>query len=177
MNHKSETRNQVGGIENATRVPCTGLERAEMLDATRWANDFEWRQVKRLATFMRAYEADKGAAILNEGDRSSFMCLIVSGSVDILKEDSEEGTKHLAVLGPGNTFGEMELLDAGPRSASVVPAEKTLLLVFTKQDLDALAEDAPLLALKLVEKIARMMSQRLRKTTGALSEYLERMAK
>ena len=40
-----------------------------MLDGTRWANDFEWRQVKRLAMFMRAYEADKGAAILNEEDR------------------------------------------------------------------------------------------------------------
>ena len=105
------------------------------------------------------------------------MCLIARGKASVVKGDQSYGMKYLATLGPGKTFGEMALFDAEPRSASVVATEKTLLLVLTKEGFEALAAEMPQLALRLVMKLARMMSERLRKTSGALSEHLERIDK
>jgi len=166
---------QIDHIEGAKRVTYTGPERSEMLDRTHWASDFGWRQVQTLAKYMRTYEAAKGAVLLQEGARSSYMCLIVAGTVSVVKGDAAQGIKYLAALGPGKTFGEMALIDTEPRSASVVTKEETLLLVLTERDFEEMAEDAPKLAIKLLKKLARMLSERLRKTSGTLSEHLERI--
>lgn len=71
----------------------------------------------------------------------------------------------------------MSLVDEEPKSASVVTKENTLVLVLTKQGFNEMVEDAPKLAVKLLTKIARLMSERLRKTSGALSGHLSRIDK
>ena len=164
-------------VPGMKRIAYTDLQRGEILERTQWATDFSWKQIQTLAQFMQVYEAEEGSVLFREGDGSTYMCLIVAGEVSVVKGDTHEGLKHLSTLGSGNTFGEMALVDAEPRSASVVTNKKTELLVLSQQDFTSLALETPQLALKLIKKIARMMSARLRKTTGALSEYLERIDK
>jgi len=91
----------------------------------------------------------------------------------IVKHDAAEHGKVVATLGPGQTIGEMALLDGQPRSASVVAAEDLVLLVFTRAALEHLVEEKPSLAVKVLWKLARVLSQRLRQTSGALVERLE----
>ncbi len=159
--------------EGTKLITCTADERAEMIDATQWAAEFSWKQLQALAKFMRAYEVEQGVLLFKEGECSAQMCLVLKGSVCVVKKDSNQDFKRLALLGVGKTFGEMALIDAQPRSASVVANEKSVVLAFSEQDFDDLAEESPHLALALLKKISQMMSTRLRKTTGALSEYLE----
>ena len=163
----------IDGVQGAALATYSDEERSEMLDRTQWASEFNWHEIQTLARFMLTYKADKGAVLIHEGDTTSYLCLIVAGSVSVVKGEPPHDIKHLARLGPGKTFGEMALIDAGPRSASVVARKATLLLVLTEDGFDALTMAAPRLAVRLLRKVARMVTERLRMTTGALSEYLD----
>ena len=146
--------------------------RAELLDATRWANEFSWSEIKGLAAHLRVERRPKGETICREGQTDPSLFIIAKGSVSIHKHDAGERAKLIAKLGPGQTIGEMALLDGQPRSATAVAAEDLVLLVFTRAELDRLVEEAPFLAVKLIWKLARFLSQRLRQTSGALAEHL-----
>ena len=128
--------------------------------------------VQSLAGYLRAYEAKKGALIFKEGTKGMFMCVVISGRVDILKEDQEHEQKKVAVVRPGKSMGEMSLLDELPYSATAMAAEDTQLLLLTRMNFLRLGEERPLLCNVVLRQIARLMSLRLRQTTGVLLDYL-----
>jgi len=145
---------------------------AELLDGTRWANEFAWPEIESLAAHLDVKRLQKGGIVCREGDGDPALFIIAKGSVSVLKHDREEKEKLLARLGPGQTLGEMALLDGQPRSATAVAAEDLVLLVFTRAALERLIEEKPRLGVKLLWKLARLLSQRLRQTSGALAEHL-----
>ncbi len=147
-------------------------KRAELLDATRWANEFTWAEIESVAAHLQLRQCAGGDVVCREGDADPALFIIAKGSVSILKRDAEDREKLLAKLGPGQTLGEMALLDGQPRSATAVAAEDLALLVFTRAELDRLVEAKPRLGVKLLWKLARFLSQRLRQTSGALAEHL-----
>ena len=154
--------------------------RAELLEATRWANDFAWAEIEALAAHLRVEHRRKGEVVCKEGDAQPSLFIIAQGSVSILKQDAGEQPKLLAKLGPGQTIGEMALLDGQPRSAlsenQLDLAESTyraLLLVLHRTELDRLVADKPRLGVKLLWKLARFLSQRLRQTSGNLADKLK----
>jgi CRP-like cAMP-binding protein len=67
----------------------------------------------------------------------------------------------------------MALVDEEPRSASAVAAEEATLVVFTRESLVRLSDKVPALAFKLMQNIAKLISRRLRRTSGALVDMLE----
>jgi CRP/FNR family transcriptional regulator, cyclic AMP receptor protein len=146
--------------------------RAELLDATRWANDFSWSEIESLATHLHLVEKARGQVVCREGQADPSLYILVSGAVEVSKQDAGECEKLLARLGPGQTIGEMALLDGQPRSATAVAAEEVTLLVLHRTSLDRLVEEAPRLGVKLLWKLARFLSQRLRQTSGALAERM-----
>jgi CRP/FNR family cyclic AMP-dependent transcriptional regulator len=148
-------------------------QRAELLEQTRWANDFSWPEIEALASYMQINKATKDALICREGSEDDTMFIIAKGMVNILKEDVDKKKKVIASLGTGQTLGEMSLLDGEPRSATVLAAGDLVLLTLSKSSLDMLIREKPGLAVKFVIKIARMMSQRLRRTSGVLADHLE----
>lgn len=146
--------------------------RAELLDGTRWANDFAWSEIESIASHLATQRRRKGEVLFNEGDPDPSMFIIVQGWVAIMKEDGARGSTLLARLGPGQTLGEMALLDGWARSATCVADDDLVLLVFKRSELDRLLEDKPKLGVKLLLKLARFLSQRLRQTSGTLAELI-----
>lgn len=156
-------------------VEETGQEpkkRAEFLDQTRWANDFSWKEIESLASYMDLYRAAKGETLFLEGNEGDSLIIIVKGSVHVEKENMGRKKKGMATLGSGQTLGEMSLIDGERRSATAMAATDLLYLVLTKPGLDLLIEEKPGLAVKFVMKTARFLSQRLRKTSGDLADFL-----
>lgn len=145
---------------------------AELLDATRWANEFDWPEIEAIAAHLEVQRRPAGETICREGDADPSLFILAGGSVSILKLDQEEQPRLLARLGPGQTLGEMALLDGQPRSATAVAASDVVLLVLTRPALERLVDRAPRLGAKLLWKLARLLSQRLRQTSGALAEHL-----
>ena len=54
-------------------------EKADALDKTRWAHDFEWSELEILAGYMLAVEFSEGAVLFREREPGSFMALLING--------------------------------------------------------------------------------------------------
>ena len=146
---------------------------ADALDKTQWATGFEWAEISQMAQSMRAYTISKGTVLWEEGDLEHYFCILMKGRVDILKSDMKGGEDgKIATLGRGQSLGEMCLIDREPRSAKAVAAEDLTLLMFNGADLNLLRDEHPLVAFKLLWKLSTMLSQRLRKTSGQLVDFL-----
>jgi len=151
----------------------THFERTEMLSLTKWAMDIDWKQLQGIADYMDAYTVERGSFIFREWEREAYLCIIAEGSVNILKEDEDGKNKVIANIPAGSIIGEMSIIDGSPRSASASAEEDTTLLVLDKASFEQMINEKPLLGVKLLMKIARDISLRLRRTSGALVEYLE----
>lgn len=148
-------------------------ELCQMLESAQLFSELSRREIKTLAAYAHAYVVEKGATIFEEGHKGSFMCIVIDGRVDIFKEAGAHKNKLISTIRPGKTMGEMSILDAMPYSATAVAAEKTKVVLVTKSNFDNLTERYPELGLHVMRKIARLLSLRLRQTTGILLEHLE----
>ena len=100
--------------------------------------------------------------ILKEGEQSTEVYIVLAGQVEVVTELSED-TTSLIILGAGQSFGEMALLDAGPRSASIrCISSETTLLTFSRDDLLAFWDDACRVGYQMVLNIARDLAFKLR---------------
>lgn len=145
---------------------------AEILEKTKWADEFSHQQITKMVQHMKAIKASPGTIIFREGTADNSMGIIIKGHINIAKNDHDHHNQVIAQLGPDNTFGEMSLIDGEPRSALAIAADEVELLMLSKDDFLTLCNQTPGLGIKLLWKMARMISQRLRKTSGKLIEHL-----
>lgn len=146
--------------------------RGEQLERHQWLADLGWPELMTLASYVSPYKVPAGTAICREGDREIFLCLICDGVIDVVKKDSSGCDKVLTSISRGKTIGEMSLIDGEPRSATMIARSDATLLVLKQAGISELAEVHPRLYGKLAVKIARILSQRLRQTSGVLAEYI-----
>lgn len=111
----------------------------------------------------------KGSYLFRHGDSGERMYLILEGKVRISRNVSGVGEEALAVLGPGEVFGEMALLDESPRSADAIVHEKCRLLSISKDAFDDLLFARKDLAYEVLWGFVRMLSSRLRETNDKLT--------
>ncbi|MBI3480148.1 MAG: cyclic nucleotide-binding domain-containing protein [Nitrosomonadales bacterium] len=135
--------------------------------------EFEWAQIQMLAGYMGLYRAPKGATIFSEGDQGEYMCVLIEGQLEMYKEDSQGAQKIVAVMHHGKTIGEMAMVDGEPRSATAVVSKDVLLVMLTREKFLQISLEKPALATKMLLLVARMLSQRLRHTSGELVDFIE----
>ena len=152
---------QLGAGQAFQAQLCQMLEKVQLLQ------DFERAEIEVLSRYCGAYKAEVGSVIFKEGEKSHFMCLLVSGRVNILKEN-----KQIATIRAGKSMGEMSVIDGFPYSATAQSADISELIMFTRTQFESLCEAQPSIGLKLYKAISKLMSLRLRQTTGALIDYL-----
>lgn len=148
-------------------------ERTELIDRTRWGKEFPWKQLQIFAQYTQPYRVRQGEIVFREGDRESYMCLLLAGRVRVMKDKGSLGPRQITVLGRGQAFGEMSLIDGEPRSATIQAVTDVLLLMMRADEFNALLEKYPQVGILLVIKLAKAVSQRLRMTSGALVDALE----
>jgi CRP/FNR family transcriptional regulator, cyclic AMP receptor protein len=96
----------------------------------------------------------KNTVVVNEGDRTDSLYIVVSGRAKIYVSDEKGKEIVLNYAGPGEYFGEM-VLDEGPRSASVMTVEPTRFLVVPKEDFSGFVAKNPEFSLHLTRKLIR----------------------
>ena len=162
-------------IEDFSTADLSINEKAEMLDETIWSNDFPWKDILYLAEYFDVFHLPVNTVILREGKKKSpFMGLIAKGKVLIIKEDKNNKHKLLATIPEGKTFGEMSIIDNLPSSASVITETSIDLMVINANRFDDLMQDNPHIANKLLFKLLKLFSARLRETSGKLVDFLEK---
>ena len=119
-------------------------------------------------------QADKtiayaGQQIIREGRPGEFVYILLSGHVKVIKQAT--GKEHiLATLEPGQTFGEMSLVEQSPCSATVCAMEECTLLRVSQADFWKM----PAVSAKLYKNIAALLSSRLRHSNELLSIDMRR---
>jgi len=144
-----------------------------MLEQTQWVAEFSWKEIENFANYLDISKIKKGVPVFHEGSLERYMCIIVQGKVHVIKKNVAGQEKALTVITKGKTFGEMVLFDGEPRSAKVVSADNTVLLKLTSENLDRLMKELPGLAAKILFKLGRLLSQRLRMTSGKLVDFID----
>lgn len=163
-------------MSHSVLVPetLTLQQRVELLDGTIYAQSFSWQELQILVQHMSFVSVAAGAVIFREGDRGNFMALLREGRVSIHKKCSKEGqTRLVTTVRPPRSFGEMALLDAEPRSATAVADCACRLFVLYQEDFAKLEKSHPRVWGRLLFQIAKLVSQRLRVTSGELVDMLE----
>ncbi|MSP96517.1 MAG: cyclic nucleotide-binding domain-containing protein [Betaproteobacteria bacterium] len=95
-----------------------------------------------LASVVTRKSAPRGTTIIVAGDPTESLYIIISGRLKVMMSDADGKEVILSILGSGEFFGEMGLIDDNPRSASVVAIEPCELLCIHKRDFNrCLAEN------------------------------------
>jgi len=145
---------------------------ADVVDALAQIHLFEGiarEGLEQIARIAREDRRSRGEILFREGDRGGELFLILDGKVRISRQLNGMGEEALAILGPGDAFGEMSLVDESPRSADARVHEACRLLAIDKdavEDLLFLDKD---LAYEILWNFVRILSTRLRETNDKMT--------
>lgn len=105
----------------------------------------------------------RGDVLFKQGAQGDTMCLIQEGFLEVVYEPQGEAEKALVRLGPGQSVGEMTLIDRGPRSATVwAVSDTTVIASITREAFEALCEANTDLGYRVMRNIAADLSFRIR---------------
>ena len=130
-------------------------------------SEYDLHQIDQI-TVERRY--GKGEVIIEENTAAERFFIIFRGKIEITKKFEDGEQFVLGVHSDGEFFGEMAILDEGPRSATARALESTTVLEISRKDFEKLLYTAPVLAFTIM----RELSSRLRDTGALLISYLQR---
>lgn len=139
---------------------------ADRLDNLKFGTAFSRDENRVVAGYFMEKYFPAGAIIIHEGRRATSMAFVDQGTVTIQKEDLGAPERHIIDLSKDAVIGEIAFFDNEPRSATVVAKTDVSLLVLTRERFDALAEEYPQLAIRILFYVGRVLSRRLRQVTG-----------
>ena len=114
--------------------------------------------LEQIAAVATARSFPRGAIMVNEGDETDSLYLVLSGRARVFVADAEGREVQLNQLGPGEYFGEVTL-DGGPRSASVMALAECRCAVVKRADLTAFLEQHPEFGLHVMKKLAHRVRE------------------
>lgn len=128
--------------------------------------------IKKLISVCSVRRFKSQAIIFEEGDPGSEMFIILTGSVRALINAPNGSKIQVASLKPGDTFGEMSLLEGLKRSATVQAIEETTTVAVNETNFESVIREEPSLALRIMKSL----SERIRKQNTELANYKERLS-
>ena len=124
------------------------------------------------ATALRASMAQtklrRGDVLFHEGDEGDKLYIVTDGKVKLGRTSSDGRENLLAILGPGQMFGELSLFDPGPRSATVTAVTDTTFSSLSHEDLLRWLDGRPAVARGLLSQLAG----RLRKANDVVADLV-----
>lgn len=169
MNDRLETLEDLSFVmDGATETSAV----ADMIDSAQVFKDWTRQDVEILARYSKVYETEEGQTILMEGEKGKMICILIDGKIGVYKSDEQGRHKRISLIRAGKTFGEMSLVDEMPYSATAIAMEPTRMVVITGYQFENLIHDQPRVGNCLLMTVARLLSLRLRQTTGTLVDLL-----
>jgi CRP/FNR family cyclic AMP-dependent transcriptional regulator len=135
-------------------------------------------QIERLAAGSVRRSFPKGRTIVAEGEPSQSLYVLLSGRAKVQRSDTEGKEVILAVLGPGECFGEMSLIDDAPRSASVITIESCDFMSINKESFKSILQSSPEICMRIMKGLVKRLREADRKIeTLALLDVYGRVAR
>ena len=125
-------------------------------------------QIAKLCRIARVERYKRTEFLFKHGDPSDRIFVVLEGKVRIGRTIEGLGEEALAILDPGTYFGELSIVDDGPRSADAVAHESCALLVIDRTALEDVMLLDKALGYELLWNIARTLAARLRQTNDKI---------
>jgi len=136
----------------------------ELLRKFAFFAELDDREIASVAAAARPRRYAKDEVIFHEDERGDVFCLIREGRVKVTMISPEGKEIILVILGPGDFFGEMALIDDEPRSATVVAIEPLEVMTIWRNDfLQLLSEN-----FSIAKKVLKELSRRLRSASNRI---------
>ncbi len=120
-------------------------QQIEMLRRVPLFSDLSKRELDQLARTGRVVDHAEGHVVVTEGEKGVGFHLILDGEARVTK-----GGRTVAKLGPGQWFGEISMIDGGPRTATVSAATQLRTFGVASWDFHPLLKTSPTITFKLL---------------------------
>lgn len=144
-------------------------ERIEALSSIILFHGIAQPHIERIARIAEEIELDKDQVLFREGEPGDRIFAILDGRVRISRQIPGVGEEALAILGPGDHFGEMAIIDDEVRSGDALAHEKCRLLSLSKAALQDMMFTDLVLAHEILWNLVRTLSERLRRTNDKMT--------
>jgi len=136
----------------------------ELLGSVELFGEMLEEEIDDLTTLAQIKKLSKDTTIFHAGDPADAVFVVASGRVKVVITSSDGKEFILTVLGAGQVFGEMALLESAPRSASVVTLSAVEVLVISRSDFQRLLDSNP----RISQRLMAILSRRLRRANAKM---------
>jgi CRP/FNR family cyclic AMP-dependent transcriptional regulator len=136
----------------------------KLLSEVELFSELDPEELTKVAALAQTRAVARETPVFHAGDAADAVYVIVNGKVKIVTTSSDGREFILTVLGAGQVFGEMALLESAPRSASVITVTPTELIVLGRREFQHLLDTSPSISRKLLT----ILSRRLRRANSTM---------
>ncbi|HEY2865031.1 MAG TPA: SulP family inorganic anion transporter [Casimicrobiaceae bacterium] len=136
-------------------------------------NGISAEDVGAIKRHLRRNAIEKGRTVFSEGETGKELFIITRGTASAYLRQAHGADIRLATFSSGTIFGELAILDPGPRSASVVADTELVCYALSDEKFVALSAEAPDAAIKLLANLSRELSRRLRQANRTIHQLEE----
>jgi len=155
---KSKLPPNVAASAEALGIQPGSLRRIKMLA------DVDERLLASLLSYLEVFKVPPFGTVVNKGEHGDALFMVLEGEVRARVMIGGQETT-LATLGVGECFGELAIVDQGPRSADVIANQPTVLIKMSEGALRKMFAEAPALAAPFMFALTRVIAQRVRVLT------------
>jgi len=153
-------------IRDARRLPSSKL--SLVLRQHPIFRDLEPEALEQLCRYARHMSLKRGATICSKGDPGNSLFAVISGTVKISVSSPDGRNAILNLFGPGETFGEIAVLDGQARSADAIANTNCEIFVIDRREFLPFVRSQPELAMKFIE----LLCERLRWTSDQVEQVI-----
>ncbi|MEM7146621.1 MAG: cyclic nucleotide-binding domain-containing protein [Verrucomicrobiota bacterium] len=126
-------------------------------------------QLELMSSYGKFWKIDPEEIVLKSGESHDSLYILLDGTLEVVREDDNA---LLATLEPGESFGEMRILDEEQAKASATVRAKTKAAVWQmdRRQFDTFIDRHPKAAVVLIRSLAATVARRLRETSGKVTD-------
>ncbi len=117
---------------------------------------------------MKQLAVRRGQTVFSEGEAGDSLYVLLQGKIKLSRSAADGRENMLAVLGPGEVFGELSLFDPGPRTATATAVVDSTLAHLENGALQPWIDDRP----EVAERLLMVLARRLRRTNNAIADLV-----
>jgi len=151
------------------------IEKLYLLRNTSLFSQLNEEELRTIASYSEFRDFKDEKIIFEEGTFGEALFIVKSGEVRIVKRQESGKVRDIARFIPGELFGELDLFEESPRSATAIAEKDTTLLTFPygDQDFEEILDDYPSIFARLLNLLLAMIAGRIRSTNKLLSEQTQ----
>ena len=130
--------------------------------------DLEPEAFEQLCRYAKHSTLKRGATLFSKGDPGNSLYAVISGTVKMSISSPDGRNAILNIVGPGEIFGEIALLDGQPRSTDAIANSNCELFVIDRREFIPFVKAQPALAMKFIE----LLCERLRSTSDQVEQII-----